>query len=233
MAYFKIDESGSRLWAEFSASESANAFSLEAARELGHIVKQFRKWSKPVIVSSGHSTIFCSGGNLSEYKKLKSKAPGLKINREIQRHLDVFGSWRVPKLAVIEGDVLGGGVEWLARFDARWCAPHAMLAFWQRRIGLSSGWGGGRAWAEIIGEESVRSLLLEARLLSAYESRRLGLVDRVVSGVRLRSAAEEWAARISVLPGGAVVKWNSRDEEKIFASLWMGDDHRNTLKKWK
>lgn len=233
MALFKIVERDSFLQADFFIPESANALSLEAARELGAVVRKYKSWRRPVVVSSVHPSVFCSGGNLSDYARLKGREPGLRVNREITKHLDAFAAWPVVKLAVVEGDVLGGGMEWLARFDFRWSVPNAFFAFWQRRIGLSSGWGGGRVWAARVGEARVRQLLLEGRLLSAGEALRLGLVDRVVSSWKIREEAERWAAGLSGGAVGALTGWKAASESKVFSSLWMGSEHKAVLDQWK
>lgn len=233
MALFKASETKHSLDIHFYAPESANAFSLTAAVELSKIQKRYKSWRKPVIVMSDHAKVFCSGGNLGDYKKLKGKAPGLKINRQIERVLNEFGKWQVPKIAVIDGDVLGGGMEWLARFDFRLATPSAFLAFWQRRIGLSSGWGGGEAWAAIIGEQSVRRLLLAGKILSAQEARRAGLVDEIHSSWKIRSESLRLAAALDAEVSQNLVGWSSRSEAKIFSSLWMEKSHRNILKDWK
>jgi enoyl-CoA hydratase/carnithine racemase len=231
--HFAVRESSQYLLLEFHASGSSNALSLEAARELGRLRRQFGKWRRPVVVASAHPTLFCAGGNLSDYKKLKGKAAGLKVNREITRHLDAFAAWPTVKLALIEGDVLGGGMEWLARFDFRWSAPHALFGFWQRRIGLSTGWGGGSAWARLLGEERVRRLLLEARLFGSERALRLGVVDRVASSADLRADLETWCGRMTGEAVGALSAWTATRETQIFTSLWHSPEHKTVLKRWK
>ena len=233
MSFFKVHESENFLRFDFSIPETSNALSLSAARELGALQRAHRKWKKPVIVRSLHPRLFCSGGNLSDYKKLKGKAPGLKINREIKSLLDAFGAWQVPKLAIVEGDALGGGMEWLARFDYRFATPSAYFAFWQRRIGLSTGWGGGKAWALKVGDEKVRKLLLEARPLSAHQAEREGLIDRVFSSWAIHQESELWAARLTAASVGPLMKWKSSREEQVFGALWMAPEHQNVLNKWK
>ncbi|MGE3681602.1 MAG: enoyl-CoA hydratase/isomerase family protein [Bdellovibrionales bacterium] len=233
MKHFKSHEHPSHLYVRFSALNSANALSLEGARELGRLCREFKSWKGPVIVSSAHPRVFCSGGNLSDYKRLKGKADGLKVNREIRKHLDLFYSWPVVKLALIEGDVLGGGLEWLARFDFRWCTPSALFAFWQRRLGLSTGWGGGRIWAAKVGADRVRQCLLEGRLISAFEMQRMGYVDRVLPGWRLAPLAESWAQSMAVAGVKAVVPWTPAGEDNLFSSLWMSPEHQAVLSRWK
>lgn len=232
MTLFKIFESKHSLNLHFHVPESANAFSAQAAAELTRIQKKYKSWRKPVIVMSDHARVFCSGGNLADYKKLKGKAPGLKINRSIEKTLNEFGAWPAPKIAVIEGDVLGGGMEWLARFDYRLATPSVFLSFWQRRIGLTSGWGGGTAWAQKIGEDRVRRLLLGGRLLGAAEAQRLGLVDSLFSAWKIRVEALQFAAELDSEIVGALVGWSAQKEARVFRSLWMSKLHRQILKNW-
>jgi enoyl-CoA hydratase/carnithine racemase len=157
----------------------------------------------------------------------------LKVNREIASILNAFAAWPVPKLALIDGDVLGGGMEWLARFDFRWASPNAYFVFWQKRIGLSTGWGGGRAWSAKIGEDRIRRLLIESQTLSAGLALREGLVDRVVTGWRMQEEAAAWAARMKDETTAGLLKWKPASEQVIFSKQWMGRAHAATLKSWK
>ena len=233
MAHFKIAEFPHHLHLDFFAPKAGNAFGLEVARELSAIQKKYKKWNKPLVVSSAHPTLFCSGGNLSDYKKLKGKAPGLKVNREITKHLADFGHWPVVKLALIEGDVLGGGLEWLAHFDFRWSVPHALFCFWQRRIGLAPGWGGGAVWGSRIGEEKLRGLLLESEMFSAAAALRAGLIDRIITGWKIRESVIDWARRMDDPTVRTLLAWNAKKEDLIFQKLWMGPEHKAALARWR
>lgn len=216
---------------EFYDAASANAFSVSCARELLGIVRAERKTHKPLIVRSRHPRIFCAGGNLREHKALKNRAEGLRQAREITRALDAFAAWPIAKLAVIEGDCLGGGMEWLARFNARITTGHCAFGFWQADLGLSFGWGGGRAWSKWIGEAAVKKLLLEPRLISAFEAKTLGLVDEIVSPHQILSHARAWAEQQSQNPA-SLQKWSVAHESAHFGQLWWGKAHLAALKNW-
>ncbi|NJL24748.1 MAG: enoyl-CoA hydratase/isomerase family protein [Calothrix sp. SM1_5_4] len=230
MSYFELRDCSSYLELHFSAPDSANALSLSAARELAAIASKHRAYPGVVVVRA-RGPVFCSGGHLTDYAKLKGKAPGLRVNREITRALDRFAQWPCVKLAAIEGDVLGGGMEWLARFDYRWSVPHAVFGFWQRRIGLTFGWGGGAVWARHLGEPRTRQLLMESRPLSAAEALRLGLLDRIVPGWKLADELAAWAAAMD--GAGPARRWTASAETRIFSSLWLGETHRRVLAKWR
>ena len=233
MSLLTVEEKSSYLSIRFLAQESANALSLNAARELAALPKKFKASKKPIVVSSAHPRVFCSGGNLTDYKKLKSKGDGLKVNREISKALDAFGAWPVMKIAYVNGDVLGGGMEWLARFDFRWSAPHALFAFWQRRIGLATGWGGGAWWARKIGEDRLRQLLIEAQPLPASQAMKAGLIDRVVLDWRRESELAQFCQGLESDSARAANRWSAKEESKIFSNLWLNKEHAEVLKRWK
>lgn len=233
MKNFTLKEKSSYLEIRFHALSSGNALSLAAARELAAIASKNKKWNKPVALFSDHRSLFCSGGNLTDYARLKGKAPGLAVNREITKCLKAFAAWKPVKLAVVEGDVFGGGAEFLSYFDFRWMTPYARVAFWQRRIGLSPGWGGGARWASLIGESRVRSLLLDSRLLAAGECYRLGIADRVVTSWKMQWDVERWCARLVSEEVLDIAGWSASREGAVFSKLWMGGSHRRALEKWK
>lgn len=233
MSAFRIYENPTHLELEFCLVDSGNAMSLVAARELSKIVKSYRQWKSPVVVTSGHPTLFCSGGNLTDYSNLKNRAAGLKINREITKCLQSFGAWPVVKLAVIEGDVLGGGMEWLGHYDFRWSTNSVFLTFWQRRIGLSPGWGGGTQWSQILGDSQTLKLLLEASLISAPRALDLGLVDRVLSASRIRDAIAPWCEQLKGESMNAIINWSPLRERQIFEKLWLGPEHLAALARWR
>ncbi len=232
-AAFQLVDHKVYLELRFTSLSSGNALGLEAAKELAQIAKAHKNYQRPVVVTSGNSRLFCSGGNRSDHKKLKSKTAGLGVARATARQLDAFARWPVVKLALIEGDVLGGGMEWLARFDFRWSTQHALFSFWQKRLGLSTGWSGGKNWANRIGELQVRQLLLEGKLLSAFEAHELGLVDRVVSPLKIRSELLLWCERHTPASTPHLVRWTPQNERTTFGKLWWGPEHRDSLKQWK
>jgi enoyl-CoA hydratase/carnithine racemase len=87
-------------------------------------------------------------------------------------------------------------------------------------------------WAAKLGGDGdqVRRLLMEARLIGAYEARRLGLIDRVVSAWRLEEKIVAWSTGMAeAVAAGA---WAPSSELKIFRSLWMGPRHRAALERW-
>jgi enoyl-CoA hydratase len=232
MSGFQSEVRGEILFLKFSVPQAGNSLSLQDARDLSALLKK-HKSARGLILSSGIPRLFCAGGRLSDYAKLKEKSQGLNVNREITRHLDTLAKWPGLKMAIVNGDCYGGGMEWISCFDFRWTIPSAFFCFWQRRIGLTPGWGGGRRWAALLGDGALHSRLLSSEIFGAGEALRSHIVDRVVSEDKIFRQAEEWLASALALNAVIPRTWSAKSEAKVFSQLWWQESHRAALKKWR
>jgi enoyl-CoA hydratase len=215
-------------------SKTANAFSIEVARELDKIIQQISSSRSKirVLIFTGHLRFFCSGGNLKFYKTLKTRAQGLKVNNEITRVLEKLEGLGVYKIALVNGDCLGGGLELMSCFDHVIAVPHSLFGFWQSRQGLSFGWGGGARLANRCSMSIVQKALLSAQVFSAFEAQKFGLVDEVISRHAVDSYVLKHAQRIlkiSVETYQAIMSLDMKNEKKVFTKLWWTREHRTKL----
>lgn len=216
---------------------NGQSFGLEEAIALEKILRKKPKgliWTNQKI-SSQRSPLrspWCSGGNLKYYSSLKSRLQGLRANRKIAAALDKLAKYQAPKVALLDGDVFGGGLELLSCFDHVIAAPHVFLGLWQRRIALTFGWGGGRRLERRLGQNRMIKLAMDARSLSALEAHREGLVDEIISfGGEAR--AIQYIKRQQELPQVPIeplMNWSSRAEQKIFEKIWLNPEHKKILK---
>lgn len=136
----------------------------------------------------------------------------------------------------MSGDCFGGGMEVLSVFDHVVATPEAHLGFWQRRLSLTFGWGGGARWEKKLGTGSMLRALIEARTYSSYEARAMKLVHEIVLPERAETAARQWlerAIRWPKEPLKSIRSWNSGREVKIFESLWLNPSHKRVLERFK
>jgi enoyl-CoA hydratase/carnithine racemase len=141
----------------------------------------------------------------------------------------------VPTVACVSGDVYGGGIELLSCFDFVFSAPHVRFGLWQRRIGLSYGWGGGKRITQRLGPIKSFQKSVLADTVSAYEALRIGLVDEIVPEFLLEKKTIETLRQLESLPKLPFEKlknWNERQEQSVFESLWHGTEHKDALKKF-
>ncbi len=218
-----------------------NAFRLTTARELRGILRQMKSTSRrgeetATLIYRAKGHVFCAGGHLHDYEKMGSAA-GRKANREIAAIIDELRAWPGPSLAIIEGDVLGGGLEMLAAFDAIWSVPEAMFGFWQRRVGLSFGWGGERRLRDRLSLAKLRYEILAARALTAEAALDLGLIDAIVPRASIEADLRTWTQRqreLSLATAQAsksILEASSTTAaRRIFDKLWWSPEHRARLK---
>lgn len=229
----------------FSDVETRNSFRVTTAADLSKHLKVLEK-TCGVLLFRAEGRVFCSGGNLNDHVSqgpLKGKA----ANREITKVLSQLNELKIPTVAFVEGDALGGGLELLSAFDFVWSTPHVLFGFWQRRMGLAFGWGGGARLVRRLGAGLVARYALEARALTAHEALRTGLIDRVVSrscsdSKELREDLRLELMRLALLPKSSVQALKAprkvpaaeaRAEQKVFEKLWFGPTHRAALQSFR
>lgn len=218
----------------FSDPSSRNSFSLQAARELlAHLEENVGRFDAFVFRARGR--VFCSGGNLSDYASMTTAEQGHAVNREIRAILGQVASWPEPSVCAVAGDAFGGGVELASAFDVILAAPHVAFALWQRRIGLSFGWGGGARLERRIGSGRLREWSLSTRLVAATEAADAGLVDRLVPEALLDRDAILRAHELAVSHRDPLVESKSKlgetpqSEVELFEKLWWSEEHRASL----
>jgi enoyl-CoA hydratase len=213
-------------------SDKGNSFGVEEAKSL-RLVLEMKKLKGLVFTGSGRR-FFCTGGNLSAQAQAASSRAALEQQKKIRKALDLLSNCAIPTVAIINGDAFGGGVEVLSAFDHVICAPHAVLGFWQRRLGLSYGWGGGTRLLKRLSEQKLLHLALSASHFSAQEALRIGIIDELATSLFAEQLALDWISSVNAQPAfNTIKKWKPSDESKIFDKLWMNDRHKEVVQKHK
>ncbi|MCB0384068.1 MAG: enoyl-CoA hydratase/isomerase family protein [Bdellovibrionales bacterium] len=213
-----------------------NSFGQAEADQLARALQRHKGQFEGVLFLSASPRFFCTGGNLSFYASLKGRMQGLRANLRIRQVLQKLNSLPEPKVAVVAGDCFGGGMEVLSVFDHVVATPEAQLGFWQRRLSLTFGWGGGGRWEKKMGTGAMLKAMIEARTYSSYEARQLGLVQEIVLRNRAEASGRAWlekAMRWPREPLKNLRSWNSLREVKIFEGLWLNPSHKRVLERFK
>ena len=232
MASIQAHRQGDVLTVVFSRPEAANAFSLDDAESLREILR-LNKSAKVLIWRSAGGRFFCAGGDLAAYARLTTKAQGFQINKKISLALADLAKFPGVTLAIVEGDCFGGGVELLSCFDMVWSVPHAAFGLWQRRIGLSFGWGGGQRLAARLGQGRLRERALSGDSFTAFKASEFNLVDKILTPERIETELQRFCAHQLELarePIVALKATNPRSEAAWFRRLWGNKSHLKALK---
>lgn len=233
--HFKVEERHNTMICIFENLEYGNSFSESCANELEKIIHYVNKKKISNLVITNVGRIFCSGGNLKDYAKLRKRTEGIKINKYIAKVLNSLDKAPFYTVAIVQGDCFGGGIEWISSFDKVYATPNSMFGMWQSRIALSWGWGGGARLKLRLLKKNLKNLLLEGKTFSAYEALDLNLIDSIYpENLILKKTLDHLEKRNALpkAPIGKIKKFNLKHEQKIFESLWMNVEHMEVLKKF-
>lgn len=150
---------------------------------------------RAVVVTGEGERAFCAGSDITEFEKLRGRvAEGkLLMERHTYRRL---AKLRMPNIAAIEGDALGGGLELAMCCDLRVASVNAKLGLPEVRLGVIPGSGGTQRLARLVGLGKAKELILTGELIDAEEAERIGLVNRVVPQGEAEATATEIATTI-------------------------------------
>jgi enoyl-CoA hydratase/carnithine racemase len=110
---------------------------------------------------------------------------------------------RVPVIAALHGNVIGGGLELALAADVRLATPNTKLGLPAGRLGLVYSEEGVRLLVDSVGESRARSMLLAGSILTCAEAKLSGIVSEVVEADFLERRALELAATIASWPAVA------------------------------
>ncbi len=101
-----------------------------------------------------------------------------------------------PTIAAVNGFALGGGCELAMACHIRIASDAAKFGQPEVKLGIVPGYGGTQRLPRLVGKGRALQLLLSAEMIDAAEAHRIGLVNRVVPGGEVLSAARALLAQI-------------------------------------
>jgi enoyl-CoA hydratase/carnithine racemase len=132
-----------------------------------------------------------------------------------------------PVIAAVEGASVAGGMELALWCDLRVMAEDAFFGVYCRRWGIPLIDGGTVRLPRLVGLGRAMDLILTGRKVTAEESLRIGLCDRVVAPGTARTAAEDLAREIARFPQAAL----KADRQSAYESLGL-DLRAAMIREW-
>ena len=184
LKHFRVEVDAERMaWITFDmAGSPVNVWNLTTLREFNHCldVVAHNAGIRGLIIRSAKERVFIAGADL----KAMRIAPARKLEELIDLGQSTFNrlaSMKMPKLALIHGACVGGGLELALACDARIASDsdHTRLGLPETQIGLIPAWGGSTRLPKLLGLPKALDLILTGKLLKACEAKRAGLVSAV------------------------------------------------------
>ena len=188
------------------------------------------------VVLSGEGAHFCAGLDLSELGE-RSAAEGILHSRSWHAAFEQIQFGRVPVVAVLQGAVVGGGLELAASCHVRVAEASAFYGLPEGQRGLFVGGGGSARIPRLIGTARMTDMMLTGRVYDAQEGFAIGVSQYVVEagqGLAKAFALAEKIAANAPLSNFAVMHALPRiadmaqDEglfvESLMAAIASGDE---------
>lgn len=158
-----------------------------------------------VLVLTGEGKAFVAGADIKELAELFSRsASTLSFTGKLHETLNCLESFPMPTIAAINGVALGGGLELALTFDLRIASETALLGVPEIQLGLFPGAGGTQRLPRLVGVTLAKEMLFSGKPITAAESLRIGLVNKVVPHGEVLSASKEMAHFLASRPGKAL-----------------------------
>jgi 3-hydroxyacyl-CoA dehydrogenase len=153
-----------------------NAMSASVRRGLLDRVRELRNdASVQVIVILCAGRTFIAGADLREF----DTGVGEPSYRELFTAVEQFPR---PVIAAMHGTALGAGVEFALACHYRCAVPGAKLGLPELTLGIIPGAGGTQRLPHLVGARQALEFILNAAPVSAADAKKIGLVDRIVTG---------------------------------------------------
>jgi len=148
------------------------------------------------VVLAGEGDHFSAGLDLSELRE-RGVFSGVEHSRSWHRAFERIEFGPVPVVAVLQGAVVGGGLELAAAAHVRVAERTAFYALPEASRGIYLGGGGSVRLPPLIGAARVMDMMLTGRTLSAEEGQTIGLTQYLVDEGEGLAKGIELAHRIA------------------------------------
>ena len=149
-----------------------------------------------VIIVYGEGKHFSAGADLAALMDFGVEG-SLRFSRSFHRAFDKIENSEVPVIAVLQGGVIGGGLELAAAAHIRIAERGAYYALPESALGIFVGGGGAIRIPRLIGTTRMVDMMLTGRTYSAEEGLPLGFSQYVVDDDQGIARALELAEKIA------------------------------------
>jgi len=202
-----LDNNGGVIRMTLSRPEKMNALSVELGEDLSAALNEVEQNPEArVLIITGAGRAFCAGGQLEDV--LRANADPWLADRSVRVFLDVVRQIRtlkIPVIARINGDAVGGGCCLALCCDLKVASLEARMGISFVRIGLSGcDMGATYLLPRMIGLTRATEFLMLGAMIPAVEAERLGLINRAVAPDQLDAVVNELADRLCKGPALAL-----------------------------
>jgi len=230
------------VWVTVDRAQKHNALARPVLAELAAAVRTAgsRDDVRYIVVTGAGDKYFAAGGDLRDLSSVRDEPEVMAMMEEAGAALDAIRHCRVPVIAFVNGDAIGGGAELALACDMRLQSKHARIGYIQAKLGITSAWGGGPDLFQLIGRAHAMRMMSRCELVSAEQALAWGLADAVISDGAEGADFAAFTKPLNACPPqvmrgikaqGVVARqgagWRAHRavEQKHLVQTWLHDDH--------
>ena len=233
--------------------ERRNGLGISLGRELNHFLSNFKMSTDCILTRTDSSLtsralfiaatptngVWVAGGDLKELANLNA----LELSEYIDlwtQNCELLRSISVPTIAIIDGECIGGAVEFALSADLRLVTHHTSFSFKQIPVGLPLGYGTTELLCRHFGEGRARTIILLGKKIQASEMLSMGLVEKITETENLEIEQKALFSKIFSLSQYALARQkamllesNVNEQKTHFMAAWRNPYHHHYLEKFK
>lgn len=160
-----------------------NALSRPVLTELARIIQKVADdpQVRIVLLQGAGERYFAAGGDLRDLAVVRTDDATKAMSDEARGALDAIRTCKVPVIAYLNGDAIGGGAELAMACDMRLFAATARLGYIQAKLAITAAWGGGADLFNLVGPSRALRMMARCEMVDATTAEHWGLADAVIS----------------------------------------------------
>jgi (methylthio)acryloyl-CoA hydratase len=198
--YITIEQLGNVTTVTLNREDKRNCINEDMLAEIDQVFRKPPQGTRCFVLAA-KGPHFCAGLDLKEhFDKDRSPIEFMRLCQEWHKAFDQIQFGGTPVVAVVQGAVVGGGLELAAATHVRIAEPSTFFALPEGQRGIFTGGGATVRVARIITAPRMVDMMLAARTYDAQKGLDLGLAHEVVGEGKGLARALELAKQIATYP---------------------------------
>lgn len=193
---FAIDEGIGRL--AFDRPSRHNALGSHEIAQITSVLDGLSADTRVLVICNGGGPTFCGGADLAEIES------GALSGDQFQAMTNRIAELSIPSIAVVNGNVFGGGFELAMSCDFRIGTPGTVVRVPAAALGLCYPVDGIRRLVARLGVTTAKRILVGAEEFTSEEMHELGVFNWLVSPTEVMDSAMDGARQMARLAPLAV-----------------------------
>lgn len=199
---------------------------------------------RAVILRGAGKLAFVAGTDIGQFQAFQRPQDAIAYEQRIEHVLDRLERVHQPTIAMLRGYCVGGGMSLAVACDFRYAAPDLRMGVpIARTLGNCLSMSNYARVLDLVGPARAKELIMQARLLTADEALRLGLVNEVAPADALEPRVREIAEGLTQLAPTTLRatkeairriqarrRIEPREGEDLIVACYMSEDFRGAVR---